>query len=126
MSFMDIVWFIVISFAFCAYLMMLFMIIGDLFRDGEASGVAKAAWFIALLFLPFLTALVYVIARGRGMAERSAQAAEAQKQRQDEYIRDVAGSKPSAAEQIARGQEMRDSGVISQSEFDRLKEKALV
>jgi Phospholipase_D-nuclease N-terminal len=125
MSFWDIVWFIVISFAFCAYLMVMFSIIGDIFRDRASSGAAKAAWLIALIFLPFLTAVIYMIVKGRSMAERSADSVHAQRQRQDDYIREVA-SKSSPAEQIAKGQAMRDSGVISQTEFDRLKEKALV
>jgi hypothetical protein len=69
MSFWDVVWFIFISFAFVAYLMVMFSIISDLFRDRDASGVAKAVWVVALIFLPFLTSLVYLIVRGRGMAE---------------------------------------------------------
>ena len=56
MSFWDIVWFIVISFAFIAYLMVMFAIITDLFRDRETSGVAKALWIVFLIFVPFLTA----------------------------------------------------------------------
>src|SRR5918998_2012394 len=73
MSFWDVVWFIVITFAFAAYLMVMFSIITDLFRDPDASGIAKAAWSVALIFVPFLTAIVYMIARGNAMAERSLQ-----------------------------------------------------
>ncbi len=94
MSFWDIVWFIFISFAFIAYLMVLFMIITDLFRDRETSGVAKAIWIVALIFLPLLTSLVYLIARGPGMAERSEEQAKAAKQRSDEYIREVTSAEP--------------------------------
>ena len=70
MSFWDIVWFIIISFAFVAYLMVLFSIIGDLFRDQEMSGWVKALWIIALIVVPFLSAFIYIVARGKGMAER--------------------------------------------------------
>ena len=90
MSFMDIVWFILISFAFVAYLMVMFSIIGDIFRDKETSGVVKAIWLVALIFLPFATAIAYVIVRGRGMAERQARSAEDLRAQQDAYIRDVA------------------------------------
>ena len=65
MSFWDVVWFIFISFAFVAYLMVMFSILTDLFRDPDTSGWAKAVWVIALIFLPLLTSLVYLIARGR-------------------------------------------------------------
>jgi len=122
-SFWDIVWFIFITFAFVAYLMILFSILGDLFRDKETSGVVKALWIIALVVLPFLTALVYLIVRGHGMADRSVQQAQEIKKAQDEYIRDVAGVTPT--EQIAKAKDLLDSGAISQAEFDKLKTKAL-
>jgi hypothetical protein len=125
MSFWDVVWFIFISFAFVAYLMVMFSIIGDLFRDRDVSGVAKAAWVIALIFLPFLSSLVYLITRGTGMAERAGRAAEVARQRQDAYIREVAG-KTTPTDQIAQARAMFDAGAISQSEFDALKTKALV
>ncbi len=125
MSFWDVVWFIFISFAFVAYLMVMFQIIADLFRDRDASGFVKAVWIIALIFLPLITALVYLIVRGRTMTERTAQSAAEMRQAQDAYIREVAG-KSSPADQIAQAKAMFDSGVISQPEYDRLKEKALV
>ena len=76
-----------------------------------------------MIFIPFLTVLIYLIVRGRGMAERNAAAAVEMKAAQDSYIRDVAGSSP--ADQIARAKELLDSGAISQAEFDSLKAKAL-
>lgn len=124
MSFWDIVWFIIITFAFVAYLMVLFYILSDLFRDKETSGFLKAVWIIALIFVPFLTSVIYLVARGRGMSERSMREAEFVKQQQDAYIRDVAG-KSSPVDQIAQAQSMLDAGVISQTEYDQLKAKAL-
>ena len=128
MSFWEIVWFIIISFAFVAYLMVLFSILGDLFRDRETSGWVKAVWIVALIVFPFLTALIYVIARGQGMAQRrAAEVADVQKQT-DAYIRDVAASSAPAttpADQIAQAQQMLSQGVISQREYDQLKAKAL-
>jgi hypothetical protein len=125
MSFWDVVWFIFISFAFVAYLMVMFSILTDLFRDPDTSGWAKAVWVIALIFLPLLTSLVYLIARGRGMTERSMKSAEAVKRQQDAYIRQAAG-KASPVDEIAKAQAMLDSGAITQAEYDTLKAKALV
>jgi type VI protein secretion system component VasK len=125
MSFWDVVWFIIITFAFVAYLMMLFSIVMDLFRDRDTSGIAKAIWLLALLFLPFITALVYVIVRGRGMAERSASSYEAAQKQQEAYIKDVAAT-ATPADQIAKARTMLAEGTISQSEFDTLKAKVLV
>jgi hypothetical protein len=124
MSFWDIVWFIFITWVFVAYLMVLFRIITDIFRDPDLSGVMKAVWMIALVFLPFLTAVVYLISRGRSMAERSMRAAVVQREQQDAYIRDVAGH-TSPADQITQARALLDSGTISQPEFEALKSKAL-
>lgn len=125
MSFWDIVWFIFISFAFVAYLMVVFTILTDLFRDKDTSGWAKAVWVVALIVLPLVTSLVYLVARGRTMTERAGRQAAELKQQQDAYIKEVAG-KPSPADQIAQARSMLDAGAITQIEYDRLKEKALV
>lgn len=124
MSFWDVVWFIFISFAFVAYLMVMFSIITDLFRDRDTSGWAKAVWIVLLIFFPLITALVYLIARGSGMTERSMQSAAAMKEQQDAYIKEVAG-KASPVDEVAKAKAMLDAGAISQSEFDALKAKAL-
>ena len=124
MSFWDIVWFIVISFAFVAYLMVLFAIVGDLFRDRQTGGVAKALWILFLIFMPFLSMLIYLIARGNDMAGRSLEAAEQAQAAQDRYIRSVAKT-GGPAEEIAQAKSLLDSGAISQAEFDALKAKAL-
>lgn len=124
MDFWDFFWLMVYSFFFVAYLMVLFQIIADLFRDHELSGWWKALWIIFLIFLPVLTALVYLIARGRGMAERHAEGMAQAKQATDTYIREVAG--PSPADQIASAKALLDAGTISPAEFERLKSKALV
>ncbi|WP_433158357.1 SHOCT domain-containing protein [Kribbella sp. CA-247076] len=126
MSFWDVIWFIVVSFAFVAYLMMLFWIFADLFRDKAMSGWVKAVWVVALFVAPLLTALVYLIARGRGMADRTARDAEETRQRQEDYIRQVAGqSTPSPADQISQARSLLDSGAITQAEYDTLKGQIL-
>ncbi len=124
MSFLEVLWLIVISFAFIAYLLALFSIITDLFRDKELSGVLKAIWFVALIVLPPLTAVVYLIARGSGMAERSASSMETMRAAQEGYIREVAG-KATPSDQIAQAKALLDQGAISAEEFEGLKAKAL-
>ncbi|GAA3914251.1 SHOCT domain-containing protein [Microbacterium invictum] len=113
-------------FVFCAYLMVLFSIIGDLFRDDSVNGWLKAVWIIFLVFVPFLTALVYLIARGQGMQKRSIAQAQALREQQDSYIRATAASaSASPAEDITKAAALLSQGVISQAEFDTLKAKAL-
>ena len=122
-DFWDFFWLLVWSFFFIAYLMVLFQIIADLFRDRELSGWWKAVWIIFLIFLPILTSLVYLIARGRGMSERQAAAVAQAKHDTDTYIRQVAGASP--AEQITHAKALLDSGAITPDEFAQLKAKAL-
>jgi len=125
-SFWDIIWWVFISFVFIAYLMLLFNIIGDLFRDSSVSGLMKGLWIIALIFVPFLTALIYLIARGNGMAERQMQTMADMQARQNEYIKQVAGSgSGSTTEEIASAKALLDSGAITQAEFEAIKAKAL-
>jgi len=121
-NFWDFLWMFITIFVFIAYLMALFSIISDLFRDKTLGGFAKAIWFIFLLFLPVLTALVYLIARGKGMGERAQAQVQQVKQAQDDYIRQVAGG---ATAEIAEAKKLLDSGAITQAEFDALKAKAL-
>jgi hypothetical protein len=118
----DVIWFFFWIFAYTAYLFALFGIIIDLFRDRKLSGWAKALWIIFLIFVPFLTALVYLIARGRGMAER--RAGEFVPVREDD---EYTGSRPLAnpAQEIEKAKNLLDQGVISQGEFDAIKNKAL-
>lgn len=105
------------------WLMILFHIIVDIFRDKETSGFTKFLWVVFLLVVPFLAVLIYVIVQGNGMAERSLQHQRAAQQQFDSYVQGVAGGSPS--DQIAKAKELLDSGAISQAEFDQLKAKAL-
>jgi len=123
MGFWDFFWLLVWSFFFVAYLMVLFQIFGDLFRD-HMSGWFKALWVIGLIVLPFITLLIYLIVRGKGMAERQSGAIRQAQADTDEYIKSVAGSS-NAADQIASAKTLLDNGTITQDEFDRLKAKAL-
>ncbi|WP_435198422.1 SHOCT domain-containing protein [Janibacter sp. GS2] len=123
MSFWDVLWLIIVSFGFIFYLVMLFSIIGDLFADHETKGIVKAVWVVLLLFLPLLTALVYLIVRGDGMARRRARSVQSAVDSQEAYIKSVATSSP--AEQIQKAKGLLDEGTITQEEYDALKSKAL-
>jgi hypothetical protein len=111
------------TFFFIAYLIVLFQVIVDLFRDSEMGGGSKVLWIIGLIFVPLLTALIYVLARGSGMAARQRGAAKAAKAEADAYIRDVAGKSP--ADHIADAKKLLDAGTINADEYGRLKAKAL-
>jgi ABC-type multidrug transport system fused ATPase/permease subunit len=124
-NFWNFVWIFFWSFAFIAYLFALFAIIGDLFRDHTLNGWLKAVWIFFLIFVPFLTALVYLIARGNGMAERSQKEARQYRAATDEYIRQTAGTSASPADEIAKAKALLDAGTISQGEYDLLKSRAL-
>jgi len=122
-NFWDMLYLIASTFFFVAYLIILFHVIVDLFRDSDLGGGYKVLWLVGLVFVPFFTALGYILFRGKGMAERQRAALDRAKSDTDAYIRQVAGKSP--AEQIAEAKALLDASTISQGEFDRLKEKAL-
>ena len=110
-------------FVFAAWILVLFTILSDLFRDHDLSGWAKAFWVLFLIFLPFLASLVYLIARGGGMRERSIKAQEESQKQFDAYVKQAAGS--SSADEIAKLAKLRDDGAISAEEFEAQKRKLL-
>ena len=125
-SFGDIFWSVLWFFFLFIWLMVLFHIMTDLFRDHSVSGVTKTLWVLFLIFLPFLAVFIYLIVRGKGMGERAAAQQQQAQQQFEGYVRNVATPAESTpTEQIARAKELLDSGAIDQSEFERLKAKAL-
>jgi hypothetical protein len=120
----ELLWSLLVIFFMVTYFMMLFYVIVDVFRDDEMRGVAKAVWLIALLVFPLLTLLIYMIARGDGMAKRSYKQAAAAQADFDTYVKDVAAT-ASPADQIASAKSLLDQGAITPEEFDALKAKAL-
>ena len=122
-NFWTVIWLFFWSFAFVAYLFALFAIISDLFRDHQLNGWWKALWILFLIFVPFLTALVYLIARGPRMAERSQRDSRRAQSATDDYIRQVAGASP--ADEIAKAKALLDAGAITPEEFAQLKAHAL-
>jgi energy-coupling factor transporter transmembrane protein EcfT len=110
-------------FFFIIWIWILFTIITDLFRDHELSGVAKAVWIFLLVFIPFLTALVYLIVRGSGMRDRTIKAQADAKKHFDEYVRTQAHSTP--ADELHKLNELKEKGALSDEEFQKAKEKLL-
>lgn len=123
-NFWDILWWFFTACVFFAYLFAVFAIIGDLFRDHGLSGWWKAVWIVFLCFLPFVTLLVYLAARGDGMADRSMERARRDQDAADSTIRTVASASPS--EEISRAKALLDAGTISAEEFERIKSRAMV
>jgi hypothetical protein len=112
-------------FIWIAALMVWFRCLFDMFGDHTLNGWAKAGWAILMIFLPWLGALIYLIARGRSMADRQMAEIARQQAAQQDYIQQVAGKSASPAAQIADARALLDSGAINQTEFDSLKAKAL-
>lgn len=124
-SFSDFFWLLLWAFVFTCYLIVLFQVFGDLFRDRDLSGWWKAVWIIFLIIAPFLSVLIYVIARGTGMAERRQESLGGGRRDEEVYVPPPVMKIDNPAGQIATAQQLLDSGTISQTEFDQLKQKAL-
>ena len=110
-------------FFFVIWIWILITILSDLFRDHELSGWAKAGWVLVLVFIPFLAALVYLIARGSGMRDRALKAQADAKKHMDAYIQEQAHTSP--ADELHKLQELKEKGALSDEEFDRAKAKLL-
>ena len=122
-NFWDLMLLMISTFVFVAYLLIMFQIIVDLFRDHELGGGSKVLWIIGLIFVPLITAIIYIIARGKGMATRQQASMQKAKSDTETYIKSVAGKSPAA--DIAEAKALLDAGTISADEFTKLKAKAL-
>jgi Short C-terminal domain/Phospholipase_D-nuclease N-terminal len=111
-------------FFFVIWIWILITILSDLFRDHELGGGAKAAWVLFLVLIPFLASLIYLIARGNGMRDRTIKAQADAKKHFDEYVREQAGAS-SSAEELHKLSELKAKGDLSQQEFDQAKAKLL-
>ena|SRR5512144_3166744 len=120
--FIDVLWSMIIFFTWVIWIWMMVIILTDVFRRRDIGGWSKALWTIFLIIVPFLGALVYLIANHDGMAERSAKEAQGQKAQFDDYVRNVAGG---PAGEIEKAKQLLDSGAITQEEFEAIKTRAL-
>ena len=122
--FLDAFWTLLVFFVWVAWFMLLFRVFGDIFSRHDIGGGGKVLWIIFVLVLPFLGVFIYLIAESKGMNERSLARAQASQQEFDDYVRTTASSGGAAAE-IESAKQLLDSGAITQSEFNAIKEKAL-
>jgi hypothetical protein len=121
---LEVFWTILIFFAFVFWLMILFNVIGDIFRRHDITGWGKVLWLIAIVLLPYLGVFIYLIVEHEGLAQRSVKQQQAAQSDFDQYVQSVA-AKGDPAEQIAKAKSLLDSGAITQAEFEQIKQKAL-
>lgn len=124
-TFWDALWTMVVFFLWILWFIVLFHVVGDIFRRRDASGAKKTLWLIFVLFAPFLGVFVYLLANGDDMGRRNLEQAQAAQAQMDDYVRTVAGSGGGPAAEIDKAKQLLDSGAITQSEFDAIKAKAL-
>lgn len=122
-NFWNFFWLVIEIFFFFAYLVVFFHIVADIFRDRSLAGGLKAVWIIGLIFIPVITALIYLIARGPGMSAREDARAARMQHRAEGYLREVAGRSP--ATEIADAKALLDAGTITPEEYSQLKRLAL-
>ena len=122
--FLDVLWDILIIFAWVIYIWIAITVLIDVFRRGDISGWIKALWVVFIIILPWIGVLVYLIVNHTGMADRRVKETQAAQAQFDQYVRQAAGSGGPAAE-IERAKQLLDNGTITQEEFDALKAKAL-
>lgn len=122
--FLDVMWTMLVFFLWVAWFWILFDVWGDIMRRHDISGAGKTGWFIFTLVVPFLGVFIYVISQNDGMNQRKLERVQAQRAQMDDYVRSTAGS-GGAATEIEKAKQLLDSGAITQTEFDALKQKTL-
>ena len=118
---LDLFWTMLWIFAFIVWIWLLIAIFGDIFSSHDMGGGAKAAWTIFVIIIPIIGILVYLIARGGGMHERSIERAKAQQQAMDTYIRQTAGAGTTTADELAKLADLKAKGTITEAEFESQK-----
>jgi hypothetical protein len=122
--FLDILWTMLVFFAWVIWFWLLIIVFGDLFSRRDISGWGKAGWILLVVALPYVGVFIYMIAQGARMAERKAQQSQATRAEFDDYVKTVAAPGGAAAE-IEKAKQLLDSGALTQAEFDAIKAKAL-
>ncbi len=121
---LNMFWTMMLCFLWVLWFMLLFRVIGDIFRDDEMNGWGKALWTFFVIVLPYLGVFVYLIARGRGMGERELRRAHRQEQAFRSYVRESAGT-TNAGEELSRLAELKNRGDITAAEYEQAKAKVL-
>src|SRR5262245_43846086 len=123
--FLDVLWTMIVIFAWVIWFWLLITVFADVFRRHDIGGGSKALWIIFVIILPFLGVLIYLISQNEGMTQRNVKQMEAAQAQSDAYIRSVAGSGGGAAAEIERAKGLLDTGAITQAEYDQIKASAL-
>ena len=123
MPLLDIFWSIFVFFLMVAWIWAVIGIISDIFRSPDLGGVSKGIWVLFIIVIPWLGVLSYLIIRGHGMQERNLQAVADAGDRQRAYIQSVAGT--STADELSKLAELKEKGVITESEFEAQKSRLL-
>jgi Short C-terminal domain/Phospholipase_D-nuclease N-terminal len=123
--FLDVLWTLLIFFAWVIWFWILITVFADIFRRHDIGGGAKTLWVIFTIVLPFLGVFIYLLTQNDGMTERNRKQMEAAHAQSADYIRSVAGSGGGAASEIEKAKGLLDSGAITQAEYDAIKQKAL-
>src|SRR5271156_5070709 len=122
--FLEVVWTMLVFFAFVVWIWLMFAVLTDIFRRHDESGFVKVLWIIFVIIIPYFGVFIYLIVEHQGMTERAQKQQEAAQAQVDQYVQSVAG-KGDPADQIAKAKQLLDSGTITQAEFDQMKQKAL-
>ena len=123
--FLDVFWTMILFFAWVAWIFIVIRVLTDVYRRHDISGWGKAAWTVLVIVIPFAGVLIYLIAHGKGIAERDAGEAQAAQAQLDDYVRSVSNGGGGAAAEIDKAKQLLDSGAINEAEFQSLKAKAL-
>lgn len=122
---LGVIWTTVIFMLWILWFILLFRIVADIFRSEDLGGWGKTLWLVFVIFLPFLGVFVYVLARGKGMTQRSVDRAVSQQQDFDAYVRETAGTSTSTADELSKLAALRDQGVLTDAEFNQKKAQLL-
>jgi hypothetical protein len=124
---MGIFWSMLWFFVWITWLMLLFRVIGDIFRSHDMGGGAKALWLFVVIVMPFLGVFIYMIARGHAMTQHDMDAAHARDEQMKAYVQQVTASNGSngSADELAKLAELNKSGVLTDAEFAEQKAKVL-
>ncbi|GIG54017.1 SHOCT domain-containing protein [Demequina activiva] len=124
-NFLEILFFTLWFMIVIAFFVVVIRIIMDIFRDEDLSGWGKTGWLLLVVILPVIGSIIYLFARGSGMARRDARDAAAIRDAQREYTKGVVQEVGGPAGQIKAAKELLDAGTITQEEYEALKAKAL-
>ena len=122
---LDLFFTMIMFFLFFIWIWLLIQVFGDIFRSDDLGGWSKALWTILIIIIPFLGVLIYLVARGDSMHERTVQQVAAQQKAQQQYIQQVAGSGENSADQLVKLAQLHDSGALTDAEFQAQKAKVL-